>query len=308
MNKRLKSNIMLLLAALIWGVAFVAQKSGMEFVGPYTFNCVRCFIGSLVLIPVIKLFDKPTEADLAKTQEQKKADRKVLALGGLCCGLALFGGTTFQQKGLLTADAGKAGFITALYIVLVPVVSLFFKKKSRPAIWIGVVLGAIGLYLLCVPAGGSFSSINKGDILLFCCAIAFTAHILVIDYFSPKTSGVKLSCIQFAVCGVLSAIPMFILEDPQMSAILDCWLPILYTGVLSSGAGYTLQIVGQKNTDPTVASLILSLESVFALLAGIVVLNEILTLSEALGCLIMFTAIIITQLPERKVKACGRLQ
>lgn len=304
MNKKLRANLMLLLTAFIWGSAFVAQKSGMDFVGPFTFNGVRLLIASLCLIPVIILLDKRAEAladsqEIQQSDEEKAASRKILFAGGVFCGLALFCASSLQQIGIVYTDAGKAGFITALYIVLVPILGIFLKQKVRLIVWGCVLFSAIGLYLLCMPAGGSFGSVNKGDIIIFFCAIVFAIHILIVGYYSPKVDGVRMSCIQFAVSGILCVICMFIFEEPQISAIIDCAVPILYAGVLSGGIGYTLQIIAQKDTSPTIASLLMSLESVFAVICGMLILHESMAMREALGCIIMFAAIIVAQLPEK---------
>lgn len=295
----LKNSLLLLLTATIWGVAFVAQSVGMEFVGPFTFNGVRSIIGSIVLLPAIWALDR-NKPVVNVTPQEKKKNQKILLIGGICCGVALFLASNFQQMGINQGTpAGKAGFITACYIVIVPILGLFMKKKCGPLIWIAVVLSVIGLYLLCMnPADGL--SIGLGEFYLLLCAFLFSVHILVIDYFSPMTDGVKMSCIQFFVCGILSIIPAFILEKPSLGAILSAWLPILYAGVLSCGVAYTLQIVGQKNMNPTVASLILSLESCISVLAGWIILHQNLSLKEIIGCIIMFGAIILAQLPDHK--------
>ena len=291
----LKNSLMLLLAATIWGVAFVAQSIGMEYVGAFTFNSVRSLIGAAVLLPVIWLFNR-NRSDSVQTAEEKKASRKVLITGGICCGILLCLATNFQQFGIKYTTVGKAGFITACYIVIVPILGIFLKKKCSPFIWAAVLLALCGLYLLCIKDG---FSIGKGDILVLICAFLFSLHILTIDYFSPKTDGVKLSCIQFLVSGILSGIPALILEDPSLSSILTAWLPILYAGALSSGVAYTLQIIGQKDMNPTVASLILSLESCISVLAGWLILGQKLSSRELFGCLIMFGAIILAQLPQK---------
>lgn len=291
----LKNSLMLLLAATIWGVAFVAQSIGMEYVGAFTFNSVRSLIGAAVLLPVIWLFNR-NRSDSVQTAEEKKASSKILITGGICCGILLCLATNFQQFGIKYTTVGKAGFITACYIVIVPILGIFLKKKCSPFIWAAVLLALCGLYLLCIKDG---FSIGKGDILVLICAFLFSLHILTIDYFSPKTDGVKLSCIQFLVSGILSGIPALILEDPSLSSILTAWLPILYAGALSSGVAYTLQIIGQKDMNPTVASLILSLESCISVLAGWLILGQKLSSRELFGCLIMFGAIILAQLPQK---------
>ena len=280
-----------MLAALIWGGAFVAQSVGMDYTGPYTFNVMRSFLGSLVLLPVIFFLDKK------KSEEEKeRADKKVLIKGGICCGIILTISTTFQQIGLLHTTAGKAGFITALYILIVPILGIFLGKKAGIKVWISVVLALGGMYLLCVT---SEFTIAFGDLMVLACAFVFSLHILAVDHFSPMVDGVKLSCIQFFVCGTLSSFPMFLLEHPQLGQILDAWLPIAYAGILSSGVAYTLQIITQKHLNPTVASLLMSLESVFAALTGWLVLHERLSARELLGCVIVFVAIILSQLPEK---------
>lgn len=302
----LKNSLCLLLAATIWGIAFVAQSVGMEYVGPFTFNGVRSLIGAAVLVPVIFLLNRSKDAsatavsqaaELPATGATSSAYKtRDLWIGGIACGIALFAASNFQQFGIKYTTVGKAGFITACYIVIVPIIGLFLKKKCSPFIWTAVVMALIGLYLLCITDG---FSIGLGDVLVLVCAFLFSLHILVIDYFSPKADGVKLSCIQFLVCGILSMIPALVLEHPQISSILTAWLPILYAGIMSCGVAYTLQIVGQKNVNPTVASLILSLESCISVLAGWVILGQKLSAKELLGCVIMFAAIILAQLPEK---------
>lgn len=292
---QLKNSLLLLLTAAIWGIAFVAQSVGMDYVGAFTFNAVRSIIGAIVLLPVIWFLNKGKPAAI-KTPEEKKAARKTLLIGGVCCGIFLCLASNFQQFGIKYTTVGKAGFITACYIVIVPILGLFMKKKCGPFIWAAVIMALIGLYLLCIKDG---FSIGKGDLLVFICAVLFSLHILVIDYFSPRADGVKMSCIQFLVCGILSGIPALFLEHPQLSSILAAWMPILYAGVMSCGVAYTLQIVGQKGMNPTVASLILSLESCISVLAGWVILGQSLSTREILGCLIMFGAIILAQLPQK---------
>ncbi len=288
----IKNSLLLVLAALIWGTAFVAQKDGAQL-GSFTFNGVRSFLGGFVLIPVILLLDKK------KSAQNKSTDKKGLLIGGICCGVMLFIASSLQQIGLSfpDTDAGKSGFITALYMVLVPILGLFLGKKLNLRIVISVVVAVLGMYLLCVNSGLSMS---RGDLFVLACSLFFAGHILVIDHFVASYNGVKLSCIQFFTCGVLSLIPMFVFEDPNFSNILSSWLPLCYTGIMSSGVAYTLQIVGQKNMNPTVASIILSLESVFAVLAGMILLNETMLPKEIFGCILMFIAIILTQLPSKK--------
>ncbi len=294
---------MLLITALIWGSAFVAQIKGMDILGPFTFSCVRCLLGAIFLIPVAYLLEQsdkkknPEKYAVEKTAEELAYEKRILTIGGICCGIALFVAASLQQVGLQFTTAGKGGFITSLYIVIVPVLGLFLKKRVRPIIWGCIAVAAIGLYLLSIKDG---FTIGKGDFLVLLCAFAFSIHILVIDYFSPKANGVKLSCIQFFVAGLLSGVVMFIFETPVMADILASWMPIVYSGILSAGIGYTLQIVAQKDTDPTIASLLMSLESVFALISGMIILQEMMTGREALGCVLMFAAIIVAQLPSKE--------
>lgn len=295
-NKKVSRSLMLLLAAFVWGVAFVAQSMGMEHMGPFTFNAARFLLGGMVLLPFAAA-NQYGNGRYKKTKKERRDYLKVSILGGICCGIALTIGGNLQQCGMLYTSVGKAGFLTALYIVLVPVFGIFMKKKPGRRIWIGCVLALLGLYLLCIH--GSFS-LNYGDVLLLLGAVAFTFHIIVIDHFSVKANCVMMSCIQFLFSGVVSTVLAFIFEEPSFGAILGGTLPILYAGILSCGVGYTLQILGQKYVEPAVASLILSLESVISVLAGWVILKEILSLRELLGCGLMFAAVVLVQLPERK--------
>mgnify|MGYP004668240831 FL=1 len=309
---------MLVLTAMVWGGSFVAQKSGMELIGPFAFNGIRTIIGGIVLIPLIMVLDrmkskkqasapavKTDAADSVLSEADKKNDQKLLITGSICCGLALLVAGMLQQIGMMYTTAGKAGFITALYVVLVPIFGRILGKKIRPLIWLCVLASAFGLYLLCMPASGGFGHINKGDLIVLACALCFAVHILLIDYFSPKVDGVRLSCLQFFIAGILCVIMMFPLDPvlgydiPSLSQLLDAWIPIVYAGALSCGAGYTMQIVAQADTDPAVASMILCLESVFAVIAGMLILGESLSLREAAGCIIMFAAILAAQLPAR---------
>lgn len=290
-----RNSLFLLLTATIWGIAFVAQSVSMDYIGGFTFNSIRSLIGSLTLLPVILLLSKPKSAE-EKNRPQTSSKQKILITGGICCGIILCLASNFQQFGIKYTTVGKAGFITACYIVIVPIIGLFLGKKCSKFIWAAVAMALIGLYLLCITDG---FSIGKGDLLVLVCAFLFSIHILVIDHFSPKADGVKLSCIQFLTCGILSAIPALILEHPQVSSILAAWQPILYAGVMSCGVAYTLQVIGQKNMNPTVASLILSMESCISVLAGWIILGQQLSAKEILGCVIMFAAIILAQLPQK---------
>lgn len=302
MSKKMQSNILLLITAFIWGSAFVAQKSGMDYIEPFTFNGIRTFIGGIVLIPVVFFMNrnKPEKDMPQMTEEEKNKSSRILIIGGICCGTALFVASSFQQFGVNYTTAGKAGFITTLYVVFVPIISVLLRKKVRPVMWLCVVLGAVGLYLLCM-TDSSFR-LTFGDSLVLLCALFFAVHIMTVDHFITKADGVKLSCIQFLTSGVEGLICMLIFENPDINAIIDCWLPILYAGVLSCGIGYTFQVVAQKHAEPTVASLIMSLESVFAVICGAVLLSETMSLRELSGCVIIFAAVIISQLPEKKRK------
>ncbi|BFJ84902.1 DMT family transporter [Ruthenibacterium sp. TH_2024_36131] len=286
-RKKWKGNLLLLLTALIWGAAFVAQSAGMEQNGPFTFNTIRMILGGIVLIPCIALFDKMRHVRLG----WRSADKN-LWVGGCLCGVALFTGATLQQFGIQYTSAGKAGFITALYVIFVPLCRLFAGKRPGKLLWGSVALAAVGMYLLCMD--GSLA-LSKGDVLVLLGAFGFTAHILIIDHFSQKVDGVRMSCIQFFVAGALSLVCMFLFEAPSVPAILSAWAPILYASLLSCGVAYTLQVVAQKDTDPTVASLILCLESVFAVLFGWLLLGETLSMKELLGCILMFVAIVLAQ-------------
>lgn len=292
MKQQIKSSLILLLTATIWGVAFVAQSVGMEYIGPFTFNAIRCVLGGLVLIPVILVLKKKKDTG---AENQEKEDKKTLWAGGIACGVILCIASNLQQFGIMEASVGKSGFFTALYIVMIPVIGIFIGKRPGIKLWFCVALAVVGMYLLCMK-DGSFI-IERADIMLLLCALAFSFHILVVDYFSPKVDGVKMSCIQFFVCGVLSAVGMLFTETPDISNIQAAWLPLLYAGLLSCGVGYTLQIVGQKGINPVIASLIMSLESVISALAGWVILGQVLSPKEILGCVLMFVAIIITQIP-----------
>ena len=300
-----KSPALLFLTAVVWGVAFVAQSVGMDYVGPFTFNCIRCLIGAVVLVPCIWFLDGWKQRSDGASCGRESAGAPsgasdgshALLAGGICCGLALFVASNLQQIGIQYTTVGKAGFITALYIVMVPVFGIFLKKRAGIRVWVSVALAVAGLYLLCIT---DRLALGKGDILVLLCAVVFAVHILVVDHFSAKTDGVRMSCIQFLVCGLLSGVCMLLTEHPEMRLILQAWQPILYAGVFSCGVGYTLQIIGQKGTDPTVASLILSLESVVSVLAGWLLLGQRLSVRELGGCALMFAAILLAQMPERR--------
>ena len=301
-SRQVRNSILLVLTAFIWGIAFVAQSEGGNAVGPFTFNGIRSLIGSIVLLPVVALLDR---MKLTSKKPVTKAEKKTLLIGGLSCGVLLFLASSAQQLGIcLGTPAGKAGFLTACYILLVPVLGLFLKKKCGVRVWVGIAITLVGLYLLCM---SETLRLQSSDLLLLACALLFAVHILVIDYFSPRVDGVRMSCIQFLVCGILSLIPMFFSEirvgaDMWLANLTDpgAWLAILYAGVLSCGVAYTLQIVGQNGINPTVASMLLSLESVFSVLAGWIILKQSLGAKELLGCGLIFIAIILAHLPEKK--------
>ena len=308
MSKTLRANLLLLLTAFIWGIAFVAQDVAMDAMEPFTFNAVRMLIAALVLLPCIRLLDAverkrasgaPSTATPTASRTfraMSPTQKRTLVWGGLCCGVALTIGSSLQQFGIRDTSAGKAGFVTALYIVLVPISGLFFRRPVRRNVWVAVGLCLAGLFLLCVTDA---LTVGPGDLALLLCAAAFTVHILVIDYFSPKTDCVRMSCLQFFVASALCVVMMLLTEHPTFSALLKGWVPLLYAGVLSGGLGYTLQMVAQRDTDPTVASLLMCLESVFAVIAQWALLGELLTARELLGCGLMLVGIVLAQLPGR---------
>lgn len=296
MVRKMRGNLMLLLTSIIWGLSFVAQISGTKEIGPFTFNFSRNIVAGFSLLILIQIWPYIMKKPM---KEDTKAIKKSTLIGGIACGAVLTVAMSFQQLGLSGANAttaGKAGFITALYIVLVPLTGIFIGKKISIKIWLCVFLATIGLYLLSIKQG---FSIQIGDLMVLVSAFFYALHILIIDHFSPKSNGVKLSMIQFFIAAFLSALVMLTVEDVVWSDILSSSVPILYAGMISSGVGYTLQIIAQKDTDPTMASLILSLESVFAVLAGVVILGERLNLREGLGSIIMLLAIILAQLPSK---------
>lgn len=290
---RIRQNVFPMLAALIWGTAFVAQSVGADYVEPFTFNAARAAVAFLFLLALCGVFRVLRKREPAA--EVPAASRKDLALGGICCGVALTVATNLQQKGLETTTSGKAGFITALYIVIVPVLGIFLKKKAPRAIWISVVLAVAGLYCLCITEE---FTVTSGDFYILLCALSFSAHIMVIDYFTQKVDGVALSCVQFLVVTVLSAAGMLATESPSWEALRICAWPILYVGIFSSGVAYTLQILAQKDSNPTVVSLLLSLESVFATLSGALILHDRMSGREYFGCVLMLAAVVLAQLPE----------
>lgn len=297
MKTKVRNSCLLFLTACIWGSSFVAQSVGMDYIGPYTFNCLRFLIGGLVLLPVI-FFSRHRKKDQKDRSKDRTLQKKEMLCGGIVCGVVLCIASTLQQIGIIYTTAGKAGFLTAMYIVLVPVLGLYLKRKAGLQLWISVGLALLGLYLLCMK--GAFS-LNGGDVLLILCAVGFSVHIMVVDYFSPKLDGMILSCIQFLVAGLISGIGMLLSEQFDWHMVLLAAKPILYSGVLSCGVGYTLQVIAQKGLNPTVASLLMSLESVVSVIAGFLVLHEVLSGRELLGCVFMFAAVILAQIPVKRL-------
>ena len=288
-----KNVLLLLLTAMIWGSAFVAQSVGMDYVGPYAFLALRSYLAGLVLVVYLLITGRGKSKEAAAPQ-----NRKQRIFGGICCGAALCVASLLQQIGIMYTTVGKSGFLTAMYVIIVPFLSLILFRKRLPGlIWVCVALSLAGMYLLCLSGPVGFT---YGDLMVLLCAAAFSVHILVIDHFSPRVDPVRLSCIQFFVCAIMSTVPMLLLEHPNPSAIASAWVTIGYAGILSSGVGYTLQIVAQRNCDPTVASIVMCLESVFSALFGWVLLHQALSGREILGCVLMFAAIVLSQLPERK--------
>lgn len=302
-QNKLIGPILLVIAAFIWGSAFVAQSKGAEYLGPFTFLGLRSFLGTAVLMPVIFATDAAKKKKGTFVKPTPK-DRKALIVGGIICGIFLFSASACQQIGLSKGtEPGKAGFITALYILLVPVFSLFLGKKIRPVIWGCVGLSVVALYLLCVKED---NSIVPADLFVLMCAALYAVHILVIDKVAPDMDGVKLSAMQFFVAGIICIIPALAFEESSLESIKAAAPSIAYAGIMSSGIAFTFQIIAQKRTEPTLASMLMSLESVFAVLTSLVILGQLPTPKEGIGCVLMFIAIIVAQLPERKKKGIIR--
>lgn len=296
MKTKLKSNIAILIATIIWGSTFVAQSIGMDHIGPFTFQAARCFLGGLILLPIIAIMDKLTCKNDGKTFLARWLD-KHLWKAGLFCGIPLFVATNLQQMGIVDTDAGKSAFLTAMYIVFVPLIGIFLGQKPSKWIPVSIVLGVAGLYCLsCV----GVTSIATGDLLLLGCAVAFAIQILAVDRFANQVDCLRLNCLNAFLCAGLSAIVMVFTEQPTWHAIRGCWGSVAYAGILSMGIAYSLQNIGQKNLDSATASLLMSTESVFAVLAGWIVLNERLNFGEGLGCALVFGAVILSQLPDKK--------
>ncbi|MBP3323624.1 MAG: DMT family transporter [Clostridia bacterium] len=296
MSKSLKGSLLLLLTAFIWGTAFVFQRVGMDFIEPFTFNGVRNIVGAVALLPVIFLLSKLNIS--SKGEESDNFSEYTYIPGGIACGVILFAASSLQQIGLQYTTAGKAGFLTALYMVLVPIVQIFMRKYAGAKVWLCVIIATFGTYLLSVKDG---FTVENGDIYVMLCAVVYTFHIIVIDYFSPKADAVKMSCVQFLTCGIISLAVAFIFETPTLDKVINAVIPILYTGIMSSGVAYTLQIIGQRMSPAPVACIVMSLESVFALLTGAVFLSESMTLREGIGCGLVFIAVILSQVDFRLV-------
>lgn len=298
MKKQIKGSIFLLLTTVIWGSAFVAQSVGMDHIGPFTFQAVRCALAVIGLLPIIWLADRSKKDGKSFFSRWKD---KALWKTGLLCGIPLFLAINLQQVGIVYTDAGKSAFLTAMYIIIVPLLGLFFRRKPSKMIPVSVALAVVGLYLL---SCAGVSEINKGDIYLIGCAFMFAVQIIFVDRYAAEVDALRLNCIQALLCSAASAVVMAFTETPTWATVSACWLPLCYAGFLSMGAAYSLQIIGQKNLEPTAASLIMSLESVFAAIFGWLLLHETMTASETIGCVLVFAAVILSQIPlPQKAKA-----
>lgn len=295
MKSKLFNNFLLLLTAIIWGAAFVAQSQGLKYVGPFGLNAIRMVLAGIVLIPVALVIQKRQSFE---SPEDRKAYNKRGLISGAICGVFLFIASSFQNYGIVGAGAGKSGFITSLYIIIVPIISIALKEKIKINVWISTLIALVGMYLLCVKGG--LGGINQYDIYLIFCALFFSMQIITIGKYSSKVNGVYMSCVQSFVCGILSTIAALIFETIDTANILNALWPILYLAVFSSGVAYTLQIIAQKNTNATVASLLMSLESVFSLVFGIIILHESFTTYELIGCILIFIAVILSQINFKK--------
>lgn len=295
MNRyKLRNSLILLLTATIWGISFVSQSVGVKYVGPFTFNGLRLLMGGLVLLPLIAVRSRMNPAPAGESSHRPPG-RYIDLRAGVLCGLCLFAASSLQQIGIQYTTAGKSGFITAFYIILVPVISLFLGQKCSPLIWAAVVIAMAGLYLISIREG---FSIGRGDLLTFACAFIFAVHILLIDRFAPLADGIRMSCIQFFTAGLISMIFVAVFERTTFSgrALVDAWMPLCYSGIMSAGVGYTLQIVGQKGLNPSVASLLMSMESCISAIAGWLILGQALSGRELAGCALMMLAIILADL------------
>lgn len=294
-TNKFKGELCLLLASLIWGTAFIFQKVGMDYVGPFTFSFFRFCLGALALLPVIWIFGLINKKRTAPKEITPFTD-KTLWIGALLGGLANFAAGSLQQVGIVYTTAGKAGFLTAMDIVIVPLLMLFLKQKVGRMTWIGIAMATVGLYLLCITEG---FSLEFGDGLVLGCAVAYSFQILIIDYFAERVDSIKLSFLMFMLAGILSGITAAFFETMELQAILDCAVPILYVAILEVSIAFTLQIVGQRSTPPALAAIIMSLESVFAAICGGIFLGEHMSGRELAGCVIMFAAFVISQLPDK---------
>lgn len=303
--KKLKGSLLLLIAAIIWGATFVAQSDAMEHIDPFTFNFIRFIIGAFVLLPFIPELRKKRNKTILHSPPTAKSKAWII-IGCMLCGTALFIAANLQQFGIAIGDSvGKAGFITSLYIILVPIIGVLFKKRASLRVFISAAIALVGMYFLCIHDEFRLAS---SDILYVVCAFFFAIHIILISIYAPYISGTALSAIQFTVAAFLSCICMLLFEKPNIHSIISAYIPLLYAGVLACGVAYTLQIIGQKELEPSTASLIMSLESVASVIAGMLILNQMLTLREIIGCIIMLFATILAQLPNKSAITDGSRQ
>lgn len=286
MTKQLKGSLSILLATVIWGSTFVAQSVGVDTIGPFSFLSIRCILAVILLLTILFLRNRKDFIKILTDRRLWKA--------GIPCGVALFAATALQQIGLIYTTAGKGGFITAMYIIIVPLLGIFLKRKPPRTVVLSVVIAAFGLYLI---SGAGFTGINIGDVLMLLCAVAFAVQILIMDRVAGDLNSMALNMSQALVCAVISGACMFVFDDIHIGNILSCWFPLCWAGFMSMGIAYTLQIVGQKAIEPTTASLLMSFESVFAAISGWLLLNESFTLTEGIGCALVFGAIMLSQIP-----------
>ena len=298
MKKQLGGSLFLVTATIIWGSAFISQSIGMDHIEPFTFQAIRCFLAVLGLLPVIAIADRFKKDD--NTFIGRWANKQ-LWLAGILCGIPLFMACNLQQFGLVDTDPGKSGFLTAMYIVIVPILEIFLKKKPTIMMPISVILAVLGLYYI---SFAGVPSVSTSDLLTVCCAFMFAVQILFVDRFAPSVDPLRLNLIQALVCSVLSCVFMLTTETPTWEGIRACAIPLAHTGFLSMGVAYSLQIIGQKHVEPTAAALIMSLEAVFAALFGWLLLKEVMTLSEILGCVMIFIAVVLSQIPVKAPKKC----
>lgn len=300
MKSKIINSLLLLLTAMIWGSSFVAQSVSVEFVGPFTFQGIRTTMGGLVLLPLIAFLERGKPVGDRRPLLPIRTDKKLLE-AGIVCGIIMAVASNLQQIGIQYTTAGKCGFITAFYVMLVPVIAtVFLRRRYRWMTWLGVAVAMLGFYFLCIQDD---FSVARGDMIVFLCAVGFSLHILAIDHYVDLVDGVRFSCLQFLVSGIVSLICMVIFEKPQLPMILAAWKPILYSGILSCGVGYTLQVLCQKNVEPALASLLMSLESVFSVLFGWLLLHELLSARELIGCALTFAAVLLVELTPEKAQA-----